>query len=335
MEVNVSKEHVLEEAISTVEETEAKCEQQWCAVATVIFLAAVFVSGVVGNTIVLRVMFSVRSKSSTDIFVMFLSCSDLLTILSNIPVHLIQEFKQWSTLGSDLGCKIHFFIYVMTFTSSGMFFAFIGLDRYLKIFHTQKRNLLNRHPITTSYLVLLATSLTAGVRSTLTGNDEHHICQFNVKNSSLSGLHTFINGLVFMFSATVICVAYWRIVLHMRSAVHPVGVSTISAQTKNTRSTLNPRNAKVLSSSRALAFMSLMFLLCTIIPSVLSAIIFASSLYLSRTGGIAAYTLSRMYYINVCINPYIYFRMNSEFRERANDLLLVKMITSLYHSSVK
>lgn len=320
---------------NTVDVTEINCEPAWCIYPNCIYLLTVFCTGLVGNLVVQRVMFTVRNKSSTDVYVTFLSASDLLTILTNIPLHLVIDFKLWLTVGSNIGCKIHFFLYVFTFTSSGMYFALIGIDRYLKIFKSFNNSILHKHPVIVAYLALLLSCVTAFLRALLSGNNENGRCRFNVNDSPLSYVHTFINGIIYMLTSAIICIAYFRIVLRMRRVVYPVSDPLEKHDTNSVgqHTSTNLRNFKVLSSSRALAVMSILFLGFTILPTVLAAILSASSVYYTETGTLVTFVLSRLYYVNVCINPYIYFKMNSEFRERAKGFIFIRIVNSFAPTS--
>lgn len=295
------------------------CHYGWTVYISLIFLTTVFVTGLFGNLVVLRVMVAVKHKSSTDIFVTFLSASDLMAVLTNIPVHVIMDVKAWTLFGSNFGCKIHYFLLNMTFISSELFFTFIGLDRYLKIFHPHGRNPLQRWPLQSSCIIILFTFLLAARRFMLSGNDEQGSCSYSVERTDT--LLSVISTGLLVLACLSICFSYWKIIWRMRKTVFPVPVSETTTGSTGGKPAINHRNTKMLSSSRVLVLISVLFLGCTVFPVALAHVLYRTPIIITKEGQTVALILSRMYYVNVCINPYIYFTLNSEFRKRVKCFL--------------
>ncbi|XP_074842170.1 C-C chemokine receptor type 4 [Carettochelys insculpta] len=93
----------------------------------------VFLLGLVGNTLVILVLFKYkRLKSMTDIFLLNLAISDLLFVFS-LPFWSYYAADQW-VFGDGL-CKIISWIYLVGFYSGIFFIMLMSIDRYLAIVH--------------------------------------------------------------------------------------------------------------------------------------------------------------------------------------------------------
>ncbi|XP_066539782.1 C-C chemokine receptor type 4 [Hoplias malabaricus] len=93
----------------------------------------VFALGLLGNTMVLWVLLKVlRLKTMTDVCLLNLALSDLLTVLS-MPLWALQI--QGHHFGGDAVCKVMAGAYHLGFYSGILFVTLMSIDRYLAIVH--------------------------------------------------------------------------------------------------------------------------------------------------------------------------------------------------------
>lgn len=301
---------------------------------SVIYFTCVFVVGLFGNMLVLSVMIRVRIKSSTDLYISALSVSDIVAVIINIPFNALQDMGKWKMYGSTFGCKFHFFFYIITFMSSGLLFSVIGLDRYLKVCRPLSNHILHRRPMLISGIIFFSSTFVASVQASVAGNDEQGVCQFSLKETVESYILSVINGWLLLFISLVMCIAYIKIARRMRKTAHNhVSVSVVS-QTSCTRSSqnhrTNQRNLQLLVSSKALVVMSGLFMIFTIIPAVIGGLVYATTLMKTSLWNRIGLILNRSYFVNVCINPIIYYLMNTEFRVRTKRLLVKLRCVSFF-----
>uniref|UniRef100_G1NS72 C-C motif chemokine receptor 4 n=2 Tax=Meleagris gallopavo TaxID=9103 RepID=G1NS72_MELGA len=91
----------------------------------------VFLVGLIGNTLVIVVLFKYkRLKSMTDVYLLNLAISDLLFVLS-LPFWSYFVIDQW-VFGTPW-CKIISWIYLVGFYSGIFFIMLMSIDRYLAI----------------------------------------------------------------------------------------------------------------------------------------------------------------------------------------------------------
>ncbi|XP_006037939.1 C-C chemokine receptor type 4 [Alligator mississippiensis] len=98
-----------------------------------ILYTLVFLSGLVGNSLVIVVLFKYkRLKSMSDVYLLNLAISDLLFVFS-LPFWSYYAVDQWIFGGS--WCKIISWIYLVGFYSGIFFIMLMSIDRYLAIVH--------------------------------------------------------------------------------------------------------------------------------------------------------------------------------------------------------
>ncbi|XP_074842172.1 C-C chemokine receptor type 8-like [Carettochelys insculpta] len=99
-----------------------------------VLYSAVFVFGLVGNSLVLCVLIVCKKLTSmTDVYLLNLAISDLLFVFS-LPFLAHYTSDQW-TFGNEM-CKIICGVYYIGFYSSVFFLTLMSIDRYLAIVHS-------------------------------------------------------------------------------------------------------------------------------------------------------------------------------------------------------
>nr|XP_006003633.2 PREDICTED: C-C chemokine receptor type 4-like [Latimeria chalumnae] len=98
-----------------------------------LFYSLVFVIGLLGNTLVVWVLFQLKKKKSmTDVYLLNLAISDLLFVFS-LPFWAYYASDQW-IFGAGM-CKIISLTYLLGFYGSAFFIVLMSIDRYLAIVH--------------------------------------------------------------------------------------------------------------------------------------------------------------------------------------------------------
>ena len=294
----------------------------WCIYVSLVYCLVVWIIGVPGNLVILRVMYSVKHKSSTDVFVLCLAISDLMAIVANMPTHLVFDIKRWTHVGPDVLCKIHNFLFVFTFISSELLFTLIGIDRYVKVFRPRCRNVFEKRAVFVSVFVFMLSIFVAVRRGIISELDSFGECQFHSASPTQeNNLQSTINLVGIALPVIVICISYLRIGIRLQKVVQPVGISTISDRLVSPKLNVNSyRNLKLLSTSKALACMSFMYLGFTVVSSMIAQCMYLSRLCLTDIGAVITFIFARLYYVNACNNPYIFSHMNSEFNNRVKKM---------------
>ncbi|XP_054772293.1 cephalotocin receptor 1-like [Lytechinus pictus] len=91
-----------------------------------VFYAIIFAIGLPSNMVILAVYAAKRKKNGTDVFIMGLSITDLLSSMI-----CLLKFKVW--VASDIFCKIEWFIEGLFIGHQWMMTVIISIDRYLAV----------------------------------------------------------------------------------------------------------------------------------------------------------------------------------------------------------
>nr|KAG5696097.1 hypothetical protein BaRGS_020498 [Batillaria attramentaria] len=98
----------------------------------VVYFSVAIALGVPGNALVIAAYASLRRKSSSDWYILYIAVLDLIICLFRVPTHLAMEIGEWK-LGTDALCKLVYWVSQSVITASVFLFAFIAIDRYIKI----------------------------------------------------------------------------------------------------------------------------------------------------------------------------------------------------------
>ncbi|XP_053476974.1 C-C chemokine receptor type 4 [Ictalurus furcatus] len=184
----------------------------------------VFALGLLGNGMILWMLLKImRIKTMTDVCLLNLAISDLITVLS-LPSWAL--YFQKNLLNSNAMCKLMVGTYQLGFYSGILFVMLMSLDRYMAIVHAVAslgtRTL--RYAITAS-LVIWTISFSAALPGALFHNmikdvDNNTQCDWDVKDGSVRTWKLFLNfsqntvGLFVSLPVTIYC--YVRILLVLR-----------------------------------------------------------------------------------------------------------------------
>ena len=98
----------------------------------VVFLFISAILAIFGNGIILLVEIRNRCKTSSDWLILFMAANDISCALINIPFYIVYHLGYWRVIGSDVTCKLHYYVEQTTMFSSVLLLCIIAIDRYLK-----------------------------------------------------------------------------------------------------------------------------------------------------------------------------------------------------------
>ncbi|XP_053109305.1 G-protein coupled receptor 39 [Hemicordylus capensis] len=116
---------------------------QWIKITLALIYVAIFVAGILGNSITIHVTKALQKngylqKEVADHMVS-LACSDLLVILLGMPVQFISAiWRPFSTPQGDLACKLYCFLFEACSYATVLHVATLSFERYIAICHPFK-----------------------------------------------------------------------------------------------------------------------------------------------------------------------------------------------------
>ena len=180
-------------------------------------LVMLFIIGVPGNVLVVTTVFRLKQRTSTDWFILFISLSDLLSLLISCPLYvMIFNSWLWRRIGTSFLCSLHHFVLHVVFISSNLFILAIGLDRFFKTCKPHKQILDSRRAVN-SCVILTMVSLLACLPFPFGSYNNHGQCVFGNKRMR-SVLYAFLLLIVLAVSVVLLYI-YTRIYFVLRGRV--------------------------------------------------------------------------------------------------------------------
>jgi len=311
--------------------------------------AGFFIFGVLGHSMVVFVLQHTKQKSSTDVYLLWLSIVDLTHLLLNIPMFVMISTGLWSYISSSVLCKIHHFLYVCHHEASIILFSIIGLHRYLLICKGNSTNLLHTRPGVSSLLSVFAAVVLSHRRIWQAGLDEKRNCFFQGNSDKSVDLLGIIKGCVLLGGSCTIVYAYLRIILFMRRKKKPTGIplttvasrvpsyniehnnlqlprfpaharAQCSQETVPSTSEKSGSKSRYMKSSNVLIVISALYLGFTVLPTIITVIVVRMDLEQQLEKNLSQ-SINQLLFINTVVNPYMYYKMNSAFRLRVRQVL--------------
>ena len=276
-----------------------------------VMLLAVFVIGIPGNTVLILTLVSQKTKSSIDIFILNLSIVDLTTVVMNIPVYVSYYTGLWSYIGSTALCKIHHTVFGITYVESMMIFCIISIDRYYRI--CKRKQIKQRHAVLISMINLFFSIVVTIVPAILSGNNPNGDCLRFTRSTPAVRIQQTVIIVILMTITVVIFICQTCVLRKMRQVTH--GDNAIQVATITGPST---RTVRVVQTTTMLAVVTIFYMLFTLFPAIIGAALVAIT---QRYPGIL-FMMSKLCFINTCINPIFYMAMNTSLRQRVKDKVL-------------
>lgn len=288
---------------------------EWCRNGLIIFMVVVLIAGLPGNIFVILVQINTKDKTTTDWFVTFLAISDVLSLVVNIPIYIIIVADKWQNVGSQFGCKFHHFVIAFTFITQTIIVACNAVDRLWKSVYVHQ--IFTPKKAIYSGVMSFAFSTLVGTITTFTaGNNILGQCILDPSKKFLQLIVYLIILTVVAISSLAIVVSYTRILMIVRARNRVEVVSNISGNLPQNTGRTEARYKKALQTTKLMFIVTVVFIITTIIPNVAIIILSRAECRKSFTGSILVFLLTRMYLINNCANPYIYFCLNASFRRK-------------------
>lgn len=107
----------------------------------VIFLALVFLLGIPGNLIIIIVYCKTAQKTSCDLFIEVIACTDLIVCILSPLIYFTVEFDIHNTDDNVLLklCSIAFIWLLTAIGASTILITILALDRYIRVCHPQRK----------------------------------------------------------------------------------------------------------------------------------------------------------------------------------------------------
>jgi len=311
--------------------------------------AGFFIFGVLGHSLVVFVLWHTKQKSSTDIYLLWLSLVDVTHLLLNIPMFVMISSGLWPYVTSSVLCKIHHFLYIFHFNASTILFSIIGLHRYLLICKGNSTNFLHRRPGISSLLCVFASVLLSHRRILRAGLDEKGNCSFKGNSDESVDMLGAIQAVVLLGGSCIIVYVYIRIILFMRRKVMPTGIplttvashvpsyniehnnlrlprpsvharaQTVQGTSSDSTEENRPRS-RYTKSSNVLIAISALYLGCTVFPTLFLIILDRMDCEEQLEINISQ-LVNQLLFVNTVANPYMYYKMNRAFRLRVRQAL--------------
>lgn len=105
---------------------------QWSLLSVVISMVVIMIIGVPGNGIIILIQTKLRSKFSTDYFIIHMAIVDLIASLLNAPLYIVRNIEGlWSVHASVTFCRVHSGLLYHATVCSCLLLSAIAVDRYL------------------------------------------------------------------------------------------------------------------------------------------------------------------------------------------------------------
>lgn len=281
----------------------------WCKVFIVVYTGILLLPTVLGNFLTVSILRKLRQRSFTDMFVMFMSGIHLVAAIINFPIEIYLMMKQGADDSSIGLCKTYAFMLSLSYSFSWLTFLVMGVERYLTICRNKMNTALNNRPYLVIFVIMCFAIVGSVKRLSINDVGSGGLC----RPWSLSLFYRYTST-VFVFIATflalALCVVYARIVrfIALAAKVTP-SIFTVDKQVG-----ANLHRRRLLASSKLLIVITVLFICLTVIPLFFVKLSFLIGIENSKVGRVTMLFLIKLHYLDMCINPFMYFKMNSKFR---------------------
>ena len=279
-----------------------------------IFVSISFLLGVPGNILVILGHIRIKGKCTVDWMIFYLAVCDILSLMV-LPVFIIQLEGFWSELGlPDVLCKLHIFNSNSASMSSYFFCACTALERFYKV--VLSKDLFSIKQAQFMWLPGFMMCYGLGLLSylTMTNNANGH-CMVDVNKRTISMVAYGSVMVIALVSSLIMTVCYTCI-----------GIYLLRRTKELTQSGLNEnfvrRYQSTIQMTKMLAVVTIIFLLSADIPYITGFSIMIVNPNKEPVRSLIFF-LSISFVVNNFINPFLYYNMNSSFRQRTKAILSI------------
>ncbi|XP_072299575.1 somatostatin receptor type 5-like [Eucyclogobius newberryi] len=284
------------------------------ALVTAVIFIIVFVVGLLGNTLVIYVVFRyTKMKTVTNLYILNLALADELYILG-IPFLCTQNVLSYWPYGEFL-CKIYMTADIMSQFTSTFCLTVMSIDRYLAVVHPLKSvkwrkpqvaKIINALLWVVSFLIALPVTIFSNIQ------DEFNTCNITWPdpNNLWSNVFILVTAILGFFGpVVVICLCYLLLVIRVRSAGARAGL------TRRRRS-----ERKV---TRMVVIIVMVFVLCWLPFFTTNIVNLVYTIPESSVNVAIYFSLVILTYVNSCFNPILYGFLSENFKQSFQKVLCV------------
>lgn len=124
--------NVTENCTYLVEHCSQVAYPEWSFIAVIVFMVVIFLTGVPGNILIIVILIRLKSKFSTDYYIIMLAIVDLICTGINSPIYIARNIQPFLHITFSTNfCKVHSGFLYLTTMSSTLLLSVIAGDRYL------------------------------------------------------------------------------------------------------------------------------------------------------------------------------------------------------------
>ena len=278
------------------------------------FVSISFLLGVPGNILVLLEHIRMTRKLTVDWMIFYMAVCDILSLMV-LPVFIVQIQGYWAEIGlPEVLCKLHIFNSNSASMSSYFFCACTALERFYKV--VLSKDLFSIRQAQFIWLPGFMMCYGLGLSSflTVTNNANGH-CMVDVNKRTVSMVAYGSVMVIALVSSLIMTVCYLGI-----------GVFLLRRTKELSQSCLNVnfvrRYQSTILMTKMLAFVTIIFLLSADIPYITGFSIMIVNPNKEPVRSLIFF-LSISFVVNNFINPFLYYNMNSSFRQRTKAILSI------------
>ena len=289
---------------------------------TILFLCILIVTGVIGNSIVLLVYGLKYSPSTFRVYILSLAVIDLLSCTIAIPLELVDNLLPLMFYSEGV-CKVGRFLGNVFKIGSALVLMVMAIGRYRKICRPfSEHDTMNQARLSVGIAICVSVLLSwpnAIIQGTklrrFPGNITGHDCSIDddVLNTQFPFIYSTLLFVVYAITFIVLSVLYTLVIIQLRKHAR----KQTSFKFNNKVQKMNPRITKLMIA------ITLAFILCYLPNCILDAGTTFKRGYLFPASPLVLGLLpllSRTFFINNVINPFIYLIGETKFREICHKL---------------
>lgn len=104
----------------------------WSNVFVIVFMSIIILLGVFGNGLIILILTGMKTKFSTDYYILTMAIVDFICSGLNAPLYIVRNVESaWTIHGSTRFCQVHASMLYLTNMASTLLLTAIAVDRYI------------------------------------------------------------------------------------------------------------------------------------------------------------------------------------------------------------
>ena len=189
----------------------------WARTLMAVYIVTAILIGVPGNSLVLLILLKLRTKTSTDWFVIFIALCDVISLLFHGLLTLNVTVDLWKIVHTQFLCKFDFYVVHFTFMQSSLLITCMGVDRYVKTCKPHSVCFTSKSALICCFTILSVSAIfsISHFFTSKVNTDGHCITDSSKTATSLS-LYI-VRFMIFAVCSVALCVMYSKIAIRIRS----------------------------------------------------------------------------------------------------------------------